>query len=567
MANDNFVGLTDAQIAAAASEVDPVLLAQGIELIHAEKEVPLRKALRYHWRAMAWSMFLSLALVMDGYDGAVSNAFFGLPSFVNTFGVVVNGKKGVPANWQSALQNVGIPGGFLGLFLCGWCQERFGSRKTYLGGMCFAILCVFLFVFANSLGMLLAAEAIAACAWAIFNTLTAAYAAEICPIQLRGYSTSFISMCWGMGSFIASGVDRGALNIQGNWGWRMAYAVQWAWPVPLAIAAFFAPESPWWLVRKGRIDDAKKVLNRISMKGYWEDRNIDAYIEVIKHTDVLERAQAKSGSFWEIWKGTNLRRTEIQMGVWACQVFSGTAMTAYAVEFLEDAGMSTTTAFNFGILINGMNLIGCLIDFVLMTRFGRRTLILCGLNVLALMLVLIGVFGSVTPTHATLQGIGACCAVINLAYHASVGPLTYTVAAEVPASRLRARSVAWGRASYTIMYNATAQLTPRMVSAVDWNWGAKAAYFWLGGNLGVTIWAFFRLPETRGLSYAEMEILFANRISARKFGHVKVHDEAAAGDAKFADPEGGDEADEKEKGVVYHNETVQQPQVAATLEG
>jgi hypothetical protein len=44
-------------------------------------------------------------------------------------------------------------------------------------------------------------------------------------------------------------------------------------------------------------------------------------------------------------------------------------------------------------------------------------------------------------------------------------------------------------------------------------------------------------------------------------------DEAAAGDAKFADPEGGDEADEKEKGVVYHNETVQQPQVAATLEG
>jgi hypothetical protein len=37
------------------------------------------------------------------------------------------------------------------------------------------------------------------------DTLTAAYAAEICPIQLRGYSTSFISMCWGMGSFIASG--------------------------------------------------------------------------------------------------------------------------------------------------------------------------------------------------------------------------------------------------------------------------------------------------------------------------------------------------------------------------
>ena len=105
----------------------------------------------------------------------------------------------------------------------------------------------------------------------------------------------------------------------------MAYAIQWIWPVPLLIAAFFAPESPWWLVRQGRVDDAKKVLRRVACAGYWEDRNIDAYIAVIQHTDEIERVEAKSGSFWEIFKGTNLRRTEIQMGVWACQVWSGTA--------------------------------------------------------------------------------------------------------------------------------------------------------------------------------------------------------------------------------------------------
>ena len=71
--------------------------------------------------------------------------------------------------------------------------------------MVLVILVVFLFVFLQNLGMLLAAQAIAACGWAIFNTLSASYAAEICPIQLRGVAISFISMCWGMGSFIASG--------------------------------------------------------------------------------------------------------------------------------------------------------------------------------------------------------------------------------------------------------------------------------------------------------------------------------------------------------------------------
>jgi MFS transporter, SP family, general alpha glucoside:H+ symporter len=157
--------------------------------------------------------------------------------------------------------------------------------------------------------------------------MTAAYAAEICPIQLRGYATSFISFCWGSGSFIASGVVRGALNISGDWGWKMPYALQWFWPVLLLSTVIFAPESPWWLVRQGRVDDAKQVLRRTANPGYWDSRNIDAYIAVIQHTDELERAEIRSGSFWEMWKGTNLRRTEIQMGVWVIEVFSGTAMS------------------------------------------------------------------------------------------------------------------------------------------------------------------------------------------------------------------------------------------------
>jgi len=205
------------------SDIDPDLLAQGLELIQAEKSMPLRDSMRYHWRALLWGMVLSLALVMDGYDGSVSLSFFALPSFQKQFGVPVphskTGAYAIPANWQAALQNVGVPGGFLGLFITGYCQDRFGARKTYMSGMVLVICVVFLFVFVQSLGMLLGAQAIAACGWAIFSeyhlghpgrplisdTLSASYAAEICPIQLRGVALSFISMCWGMGGFIASG--------------------------------------------------------------------------------------------------------------------------------------------------------------------------------------------------------------------------------------------------------------------------------------------------------------------------------------------------------------------------
>jgi SP family general alpha glucoside:H+ symporter-like MFS transporter len=315
--------------------------------------------------------------------------------------------------------------------------------------------------------------------------------------------------------------------MSGDWAWRLPFTLQWIWPAILITGVFWAPESPWWLVRKGRIEEAKRTLVRTASKGYWdsENRNIDAYIAVIQHTDELERAEAASGSFREMWKGTNRRRTEVEMGCWAIQVWSGTAMTAYAVQFLQSAGMNTVQSFNFNIIITAMNLVGVPIDFVLMRFFGRRPLIIFGLMSLAAALAIIGAFGCVPATVSTLTGIGACCAFINLAYHASVGPLTYTVASEVPASRLRAKTLAWGRAFYVINYNATAQLTPRMVAAGGWGWGSKAAFFWLGGNLLITLWAFFRLPETGGLSFADLDILFANKVSARKFKSTKIVNE------------------------------------------
>lgn len=171
-----------------------------------------------------------------------------------------------------------------------------------------------------------------------------------------------------------------------------------------------------------------------------------------------------------------------------------------------------------------------------MRYFGRRPLILNGLIVLACCLFAMGICGSVPDSTANYIVIGIAATIINLWYHATVGPLTYTVAAEMPAANLRVKSVAWGRAFYSINYNVTNQLQIRFIKATNaggWGWGTKTAFFWLGGNLGVTIWAYFRLPETGGFSFTELDILFANRVNARHFKHVVIHDEAVDGNDKF----------------------------------
>jgi hypothetical protein len=64
------IGLSDKQHDV-ASDVDPVLLAEGLDLVQKEKTIPFKEAFKHHWRALLWGMVLSLALVMDGYDGSV----------------------------------------------------------------------------------------------------------------------------------------------------------------------------------------------------------------------------------------------------------------------------------------------------------------------------------------------------------------------------------------------------------------------------------------------------------------------------------------------------------------
>lgn len=54
-----------------------------------------------------------------------------------------------------------------------------------------------------------------------------------------------------MGQFVAAGVNRGCVTREDQWAYRIPFAVQWVWPVPIIIGVALAPESPWWHVRKG----------------------------------------------------------------------------------------------------------------------------------------------------------------------------------------------------------------------------------------------------------------------------------------------------------------------------
>lgn len=65
-------------------------------------------------------------------------------------------------------------------------------------------------------------------------------------------------------------------------------------------------------------------------------------------------------------------------------------------------------------------------------------------------------------------------------------------------------------------------MTNYQLSSTAWDWGARAAFFWAGTCLASTIWVYFRLPEPKGRTYAELDMLFERGVSARKFATTQI---------------------------------------------
>jgi len=113
---------------------------------------------------------------------------------------------------------------------------------------------------------------------------------------------------------------------------RVPIALQWMFPTPLAILLFIAPESPWWLVRKGRLEQAEKAVKRLGRSGAVD--NPGDQVAMMRRTIELEKTDAKP-SLIELWKGTDRYRTLIVCGVYASQNLTGNLIANQAVYFFQ----------------------------------------------------------------------------------------------------------------------------------------------------------------------------------------------------------------------------------------
>lgn len=168
------------------------------------------------------------------------------------------------------------------------------------------------------------------------------------------------------------------------------------------------------------------------------------------HTTELEREVQAGTTYLDCFKGFDLRRTEIVCLVWAAQNLCGAGLMGYSTYFYKQAGLSTNGAFDLSLAQYGIGMIGTVFSWVLMSYFGRRTLYLGGLACLCVFLFVVGFIALAPMSNATSWATGSMLLVYTFFYDSTVGPVCYSLVAEISSTRLRTKTIVLSRNLYNI---------------------------------------------------------------------------------------------------------------------
>jgi SP family general alpha glucoside:H+ symporter-like MFS transporter len=140
----------------------------------------------------------------------------------------------------------------------------------------------------------------------------------------------------------------------------------------LGIAAYLAPESPWFLVRQNRLEDAKKSLQRLSEPEH--NINYDNAVALMVHTDKLEQEERAGATYWDALRGTNLRRTEIACMAFMSHITNGGALCYSGSYFFQQVGIKADISYAITLGGKGLCFVGTVLSWFYIHRFGRRTI-------------------------------------------------------------------------------------------------------------------------------------------------------------------------------------------------
>lgn len=293
-----------------------------------------------------------------------------------------------------------------------------------------------------------------------------------------------------------------------------AIIVQVSPPVMLLTAVFFIPESPRWLLQKQRREEALQAL-AYARHGSMSEEAVLNELRLIEVAMQEERENHRATSFLDCFRGSNLPRTCIAMGVQCLQQAQGNSfISTYLVIFLGQVGIDEPQLI--AIVYYACNLVGCILAFYLSDKLGRRPMLMGGALLLATLLWITSGLASWGPSSlAAANGTIAAMMLYGAVSATCWGSVMWTVTAEVATTQLRERTI-----SIATMASFSTSLIVTYVNPFiqddPGNLGSRVGMMYGGISILAAGFAFLMIPEMKSRSLEEIDEMFHARTPAWK---------------------------------------------------
>ena len=410
---------------------------------------------------------------------------------IGQISVVIFSHVTSPSWIEGLTMTTGFLGTVAGMLVGGYLADRSGRRRT----LRFAAIVMMLGAVGSALSNTLAV-------WGVLRFLGGVggglallvgpmYVAELAPPRNRGSLVTFNEMGIVLGAFFANLVCFAIAKLIGSSPdcWRWMFASGCFFILIFLAGLFFVPETPRWLMMKGRPNQARTILTRVG----GEDYALDTLREISQQT------AEKTTKIREFLRPGIRMATFISLGLGALDQWVGVpTLILYAPTLFVKAGVSSNAnAIGNTVILRIGDIFWCLFAIFWVDRFGRRPLLLAGIIGIAVGQFLMGVcfLHNLDPTLILLTFF-----LCEAAFNATLPPVGWLVASEIFPTQFRARGMAIHGSVRFGSSLVLVQVFPSMLNFFRKHFGVESGVFWFFSIVCLVGFAFsyFLVPETKG---------------------------------------------------------------------
>lgn len=473
----------------------------------------LTNKIRQNPMAIIVSTFAAFGGLLYGYDTGTISGIIDMNYFIKTFGQrQSDGTYYLPSQDKSLVVSILSAGTFLGALL-GYPAADFLSRRWGLIVACLIFSLGVIFQVASvALPLFVVGRIVAGLGVGIISCIVPMYQSECAPKWARGAIVSAYQWFITIGLLVAAIANNGTKDIQSYASYRIPIGIQLIWAAILSAGMFFLPESPRFLIMKGKIEQAYKSQAKLNWTTI-DDQTVDADIkQIMANIELIPKNSSSTyADCFKMGPQKNLLRTLVGVFLQAWQQLTGiNFIFYYGTSFFHSSGIEqpflitiATNVVNVGMTIPGI---------LLMDKLGRRNILIIGAVGMLICEYIIAIIGTIFgQSNEAAQKTLIALVCIYIAFFASTwGPAAWVITGELYPLSIRAKCMSLSSASNWLWNFALGYATPYMVDPDKGNMGSKVFFIWGSTCVGCLLFAIFCIWETKGLSLEQIDYLVCN---------------------------------------------------------